>query len=301
MKNKITVHVYGSRYEADRKAAAVAYQNLFCGKKIVFPRKGEYTHSFGISITGDNDDIRQLVWQFTCIAESLSCYSGINYQFEVHHFEGFSVEEIAPMFYDALRLPCINLPKEYRAYIDSISTACGLPTLSDINVYDSLDERSAVEHFLGKTKKDIYRQLAEDIDCSCSFMESFYYLGPKAFAYYVEAWEQFYQDFKKGVFEHKEYDESMVAEATLFFLSQRTLMDAEKETPQGRESILNLLNLCEQHYRSETGLYEKKTLKKPYANAATSEQSNTKPRRRGDTTYIPALSLCRKFAIVQIE
>lgn len=246
--NQITVHVYGSRYDADKKAANTAYNNLFNGKEIQFSREGAYPHSYGIPITGDGDEINSYVWKFICMADVLRTYNNKNYRFVVHHFDGFSIEEAVPLFYEAFNIPNIALPREYHAYLEGITGKKGLPTLQDINIHDSLDERSAVRHFLGKTVEDIYRSLEEDIDCCCSFMESFYYLGPNAFAYYVKAWEQFYRDFRAGLFDHKDYGESMVAESTLHFLSQRTLLSAQEETPQGRESILNLLTYCEQYY-----------------------------------------------------
>ena len=257
----ITVHVYGSRYAEDKKLANAAYRCLGTGQDIDFPREGSFAHSHGIPITGDWAEIERYVWQFICIAEILGRYHRNNYQFVVHHFEGFSVEEIAPLFFSAYKIPGITLPREYHEYMNNITKTKGLPSIQDINVYDSLDERSAVRHFLGKTQDEIYHTLSENIDCDCSFMESFYYLGPNAFAYYVKAWEQFYRDFKTGLFHQYEYEESDVAEATLHFLSQRTLLSLEEETPQGRESILNLLSYCEQHYN--TAEFERvKTLQK---------------------------------------
>ena len=254
----ITVHVYGSRCAADKKAADRAYAQLGTGKEMTFPREGQYAHSFGIPITGNREEIAHYIWQFTCIAEiSASCYNK-HYQFIVHHFDGVSVEEIAPLFYESFKIPCITLPGEYHTYIESITTARGLPSLQDINVHDSLDERSAVRNFLGKTQDDIYRELKECIGDGVSLTESFYYLGPIAFAYYVQAWERLYLEYQGRICddESDDYDEAHVATETLFFLSQRDIMQENHDTPQGITSRLHLLELCEQHYSSAVDYHE---------------------------------------------
>ncbi len=60
-----------------------------------------------------------------------------------------------------------------------------LPTESDINVYDSLDERAAVDRFLGKSLGEV-----ED-RCQAGFAldvtQDLYWIGPRAFIYYVRA------------------------------------------------------------------------------------------------------------------
>jgi hypothetical protein len=59
-----------------------------------------------------------------------------------------------------------------------------LPSLSDINVFDSLDERSAAEHFHGKDLRQ-----AEDLfrDNFLCYQEDLMWMGPRAFYYYVQA------------------------------------------------------------------------------------------------------------------
>jgi hypothetical protein len=59
-----------------------------------------------------------------------------------------------------------------------------LPTLSDINVYDSLDERAAAEHFLGK---DLQQAEAMFADHSVYYLEDLLWMGPGAFCFYVDA------------------------------------------------------------------------------------------------------------------
>lgn len=254
---KITVHVYGSRYTEDKKAANRIYTQLGTGKEVQFRREGQYPHSFGIPITGNKEEIAHYIWLFTCIAELSAIAYGKTYQFVVHHFDGFGIHEIAPMFYGAYKIPCITLPREYHAYIESITTARGLPSLQDINVHDSLDERIAVRDFLGKTQDDIYRELKESIGDGVSLTESFYYLGPLAFAYYVQAWERLYLEYRGRICneDSDDYDETHVAAETLFFLSQRHIMQENDDTPQGIASRLHLLELCEQHYNTATDCY----------------------------------------------
>ena len=63
-----------------------------------------------------------------------------------------------------------------------------LPRQEDINVYDSLDERSAVRSFLGKTREDILQRLPGEYE---SLQEDLAFMGPVAFAYYAPAWEEF--------------------------------------------------------------------------------------------------------------
>jgi hypothetical protein len=59
-----------------------------------------------------------------------------------------------------------------------------VPTASDINVYDSLDERSACMHFLGKSLAE-----AEGLfrDNALYYQEDLMFMGPVAFRFYVPA------------------------------------------------------------------------------------------------------------------
>jgi hypothetical protein len=58
-----------------------------------------------------------------------------------------------------------------------------IPTAQDINVYDSLDERSAIEHFLGKNLDEAETMFRD----SPYVLEDFMHMGPKAFCYYIQA------------------------------------------------------------------------------------------------------------------
>jgi hypothetical protein len=60
-----------------------------------------------------------------------------------------------------------------------------LPSFSDINVHDSLDERCAVGHFLGKTLEQ-----AEELfrECAMTYQEDLQHMGPVAFRFYIPAY-----------------------------------------------------------------------------------------------------------------
>src|SRR4051794_16209879 len=59
-----------------------------------------------------------------------------------------------------------------------------LPTQAEINVYDSLDERCACSHFLGKTLEDAQALFASN---ALAYQEDLMFMGPIAFRYYLEA------------------------------------------------------------------------------------------------------------------
>src|SRR5215216_5731472 len=59
-----------------------------------------------------------------------------------------------------------------------------LPTASDINVHDSLDERHACEVFLGKSVEDAEKLFREN---ALFYQEDLMWMGPVAFRFYVES------------------------------------------------------------------------------------------------------------------
>lgn len=59
-----------------------------------------------------------------------------------------------------------------------------IPSHQDINVYDSLDERSACEHFLGKTLEQAEALFREN---SLHYQEDLMFMGASAFRFYVQA------------------------------------------------------------------------------------------------------------------
>jgi hypothetical protein len=59
-----------------------------------------------------------------------------------------------------------------------------LPTRQDINVHDSLDERTACEHFLGKSLQEAEALFRE---ASITYQEDLMFMGASAFRFYVQA------------------------------------------------------------------------------------------------------------------
>jgi hypothetical protein len=59
-----------------------------------------------------------------------------------------------------------------------------LPTREEINVHDSLDERCACDHFLGKTLREAEELFRRN---SLYYQEDLIFMGPVAFRFYVEA------------------------------------------------------------------------------------------------------------------
>ena len=59
-----------------------------------------------------------------------------------------------------------------------------LPTRQEINVHDSLDERTACEHFLGKSLAEAEALFRE---ASLAYQEDLMFMGASAFRFYVQA------------------------------------------------------------------------------------------------------------------
>ena len=59
-----------------------------------------------------------------------------------------------------------------------------LPTRQDINIHDSLEERSACEHFLGKSLEQAEELFREN---SLYYQEDLMFMGAPAFRFYVQA------------------------------------------------------------------------------------------------------------------
>jgi hypothetical protein len=59
-----------------------------------------------------------------------------------------------------------------------------LPTAEEISVFDSLDERWAVKHFLGKDLEQAQALFRENF---LYYQEALMHMGPKAFRFYVQA------------------------------------------------------------------------------------------------------------------
>lgn len=63
-----------------------------------------------------------------------------------------------------------------------------LPTRDEINVHDSLDERSACDHFFGKTLEQAEALFREN---SMLYQEDLMWMGPTAFCFYLPAFLNF--------------------------------------------------------------------------------------------------------------
>jgi hypothetical protein len=59
-----------------------------------------------------------------------------------------------------------------------------LPTVNEINVFGTLDEMSAAEHFLGKTCEEAEALFREN---SLAYLEDLLWMGPQAFCFYAPA------------------------------------------------------------------------------------------------------------------
>jgi len=57
-----------------------------------------------------------------------------------------------------------------------------LPTASEINVYDTLDEREACKNYLGKSVEEVRQMLASGIG---NYWEDLAWMGPNAFHFYL--------------------------------------------------------------------------------------------------------------------
>lgn len=66
-----------------------------------------------------------------------------------------------------------------------------IPTREEINVFDSLDERSAVEHFLGKSVAEAEALFHEN---ALHYFEDLMWMGPNAFRYYIPAAIRYLED-----------------------------------------------------------------------------------------------------------
>jgi len=92
-----------------------------------------------------------------------------------------------------------------------------LPLPSEINVYDSLDERDACDHFAGKTLAEAAAMIAEH---PSPYLEDLMHMGPVAFLFYVKAATQqllatpdsdFAMSFVGLVEQRVEFDSAVIA------------------------------------------------------------------------------------------
>lgn len=63
-----------------------------------------------------------------------------------------------------------------------------IPTREDISIYNTLDEREAVKHFLNRTVEEIEELFMRGEGDASFYGEDMTYMGPKAFQYYFPAY-----------------------------------------------------------------------------------------------------------------
>ena len=119
-----------------------------------------------------------------------------------------------------------------------------LPRKEDINVYDSLDERSAVREFYGKTREQIFEELIDGYEY---LQESLAFMGPVGFAYYAPAWERLFTHFDDAE------ELEVVVQWTRCIISIRCI-SLDTETPEAITAMHRMLDCCEKFYHSETYL-----------------------------------------------
>ena len=124
-----------------------------------------------------------------------------------------------------------------------------LPRKEDINVYDSLDERSAVKNFYGKTLEEIYKRLFDEYE---SLQEDLAFMGPVGFAYYAQAWERFCRACveRPDDDENKMWTLESVLEWTQCIISIRCI-SLDTETPESIAAMHRMLAFFEEFYNSE--------------------------------------------------
>ena len=166
-----------------------------------------------------------------------------------------------------------------------------LPRQEDINVYDSLDERSAVRSFLGKTREDILQRLPGEYE---SLQEDLAFMGPVAFAYYAPAWEEFCRTRPS---DDPEGTEDIVR-WTLCIISNRC-NGLEDEIPGSIAAMRRMLSWCEGFYNSAEGRtyfteearfwgYSEPLLSTPPELQQALEECAALRRRLGETSIISA-------------
>ncbi|GMU81056.1 MAG: hypothetical protein AMXMBFR47_09270 [Planctomycetota bacterium] len=128
----------------------------------------------------------------------------------------------------------------------------GLPTREEINVYDSLDERVAVEHFLGRTLDE-----AEYLFCEnpLRYFEDLMWMGPIAFRFYVIAAIRYLTRSPRRVLSG-DYFASVIG--------FRLDYEPEELKPVGKELLAAFAYLSEQAVSSPLAVSEREALADTY-------------------------------------
>ena len=111
-----------------------------------------------------------------------------------------------------------------------IYSQMNLPTREEINVHDSLDERTACEHFLGKTLDEAEELFQEN---SLYYQEDLMWMGPIAFRFYVQALLNYIQS-------DSSIGDSDIINCFADFLEYRL----EREAAELRPIAENLASVC---------------------------------------------------------
>jgi len=121
-----------------------------------------------------------------------------------------------------------------------------LPTREEINVHDSLDERSACRNFFGKTLDEAEGLFRENF---LYFQEDLMWMGPVAFRFYVSAAIRYLQSEKsKG--------DSDAVNCFVGLLEFRWENDSEEVQPIASELAAALNYLVENRKKFEDEIFE---------------------------------------------
>ena len=112
-----------------------------------------------------------------------------------------------------------------------------LPTRQDINVHDSLDERTACEHFLGKSLTEAEALFRE---ASITYQEDLMFMGASAFRYYVQAVVSYIQSEAAA-------GDSAIISCFASILEHRLEYEAEELRPVA-ERLVSICGYILEHY-----------------------------------------------------
>lgn len=113
-----------------------------------------------------------------------------------------------------------------------------VPSLNDISPTNclDLDERSAVEHFLGKTRQEVYAMIQNNFT---HYSEDFAYMGSSAFCWYVPVIQQYISLMIDQVDESEELIDNL-----LFIAEVRDMFDSKENKERYKKTIEEVLNTC---------------------------------------------------------
>ena len=137
-----------------------------------------------------------------------------------------------------------------------------IPARDEINVYDSLDERVACDHFLGKSLEQaeaLFREI------SLYYQEDLMWMGPTAFRFYVQSYINYLQNDSAAddidircfasILEHRMGVEAaeLIAIAPLLAIACRAITNRYDEysiKPETDDDLILQFELLEQRIRN---------------------------------------------------